>query len=96
MFKTLEELKEKYPIGYVYRRDKIKHTGYAYNERDIEYYKSIYKNVKFKNKLNIIEVEYETIQNYSIQGYIFDGDEWYPAVDNWDGWITLTEEDMEV
>lgn len=91
-FKTLEEIKEAYPINSVFEERAEKVKGYYYNDNDLKYYYSTY------GKSNVIITPENTllftrkIYTY-VKGYIFDGEYWYPAGYEWDGWYELKRDD---
>lgn len=93
MFKTLEELKKQFPIGTVYQEKKIEHTNYYYNLEDIRCYKTMYNRV-----IIIDDTTCMCIKNigYKVDGYLFDGEYWYPAKRTWDGWDKIDEDEINV
>ena len=93
MFKTLEELKEKFPIGTVYRRIFQEIKNYYYNENDKQAYSAIYYRVRILD--NNVCLCTEKIE-YKVDGYLFDGTSWYPAKQTWDGWEPIDEDEINV
>lgn len=95
-FKSLEEAKEKYPIGKKvnYYREKISHTNFYVSEKDLEQYRKDYVSV------DIIDDKYCRCSYYfehfdTVDGYVFNGKEWYPAEDTWDGWIFIDDKEIK-
>ena len=94
-FQTLEEIKEVYPIGSVFEEKEYmqKERFYYYNAEDLKYYSSIYgkENVIVNPEKNTVSIIHK-IYTY-VKGYIFDGEYWYPAGYEWDGWYELAHDD---
>lgn len=93
MFNSYEELKEKFPIGTVYKRIFQENKNYYYNEKDMQAYLALYHRVKILDNnlcLCIKEIEYK------VEGYLFDGARWHPAKRTWDGWETIDEDEINV
>ncbi len=94
-FKTLEEIKEAYPIGGVFEERAEKVQGYYYNDYDLKRYYSAWgkSNVVINPEENTVLITHK-IYTY-VKGYIFDGEYWYPAGYEWDGWYELKHDDDE-
>lgn len=93
MFNTYEELKEKFPIGTIYRTEEEEYKCYYYNLNDIRYYNTMYDRVIVIGKdtcLCIRKIEYK------VDGYLFDGISWYPAKQIWGGWKPINEDEIEI
>ena len=93
MFNTYEELKEKFPIGIVYRTVEGGYKRYYYNLNDVRLYNTMYDSVIVTGQdtcLCISKIEYK------VEGYLFDGTYWYPAKRTWDGWETIDEDEVDV
>lgn len=94
---TYEELIQKYPIGKVLHEKVIENEDILpyYSEKDISAYRAKYDRVEV---LNSKEVKTYLTHNFSdvVEGYIFDGTEWYPAYDTWDGWVPYRKEDLKL
>ncbi len=97
MFKTLEELKEKYPIGTKLNYVKSTHTQnffYARPEDLIEFRKD-YKEVEVIDD-TYVKCTWDVESYDEVYGYLFDGKSWWPAEATWDGWIPIrVVEDIE-
>ena len=93
MFKTYEELKEKFPIGAIYRRVEEGYINYYYNSADIDCYKRTYHKVIIKDNETCLCIERK---EYTVEGYLFDGTNWYPARRTWDGWECIDENEINV
>ena len=94
-FNTLEELQAVYPIHAVFssRREVHKDIRYFYNDADLKVLKHHNDNVEVINDNECICTK--TVINANIvEGYIFDGEYWYPAYVGHDGWDTLDEYDI--
>lgn len=93
MFKILEELQQRYPIGSPYNSYWIPVSMWCPTETDFQIFKKRYPNAyDFEQSENCIITAKEKYVNL-VEGYIFDGEYWYPAYRNWDGWQTIDEED---
>lgn len=92
-FKTLEEIKEAYPIGSVFEECEEKLVGYYYNNNDLKLYSSTYgkENMVVNPEKDTVLIT-RKIYTY-VKGYIFDGEYWYPGGYEWDGWYELTHDD---
>lgn len=91
-----EEIISKYPIGMVlkFRHVQIHDTKFYYSPKDIEVYKNKYQSVvTYPN--NICECFRTDIVETKVEGWLFDGKEWYVAQDSLDGWIPYSEEELE-
>lgn len=95
-FKTLEEAQEKYPIGKQinYHRELHSHTNFYVTEKDLEEYRKEYARV------DVIDDKYCRCSYYfesfeRVDGYVFNGKEWYPAQDTWDGWIYIDDKEVK-
>lgn len=92
MFNTYEELKEKFPIGTVYRGRKIEHTNYYYNLEDIRRYQTMYDRIFIIGDTTCMCIKN---MEYKIEGYLFDGTSWYPAKQTLDGWEPINEDEIK-
>lgn len=93
MFNSYEELKEKFPIGTIYRTEEEGYKHHYYNLDDIRCYNAIYDRVIITGQdtcLCIGKIEYK------VDGYLFDGEYWYPAKRTWDGWDKIDEDEINV
>lgn len=94
-FKTLEEIKEAYPIGSVFEEKEYtqKERLYYYTNEDLRYYFSMYgkENIIVNPEENTVLITHK-IYTY-VKGYIFDGKYWYPAGYEWDGWYELKHDE---
>ena len=93
MFNTYEELKERFPIGAIYRTEEEGYKHHYYNLDDIRCYNAMYDKVIVTGQdtcLCIRKIEYK------IDGYLFDGTSWYPARQDWDGWEPIDEDKINV
>ena len=91
-FSTLEELQAAYPIHSVFscRKEIHKDIHHFYNEADLRVLKKRNDNVEVIDECECICTK--TVINANIvEGYIFDGEYWYPAHNGHDGWEELDE-----
>lgn len=93
MFKTYEELKEKFPVGTIYCIKKQEERNYYYDERDIQSYLALYSHVKILDNNLCLCIR---IIEYKVDGYLFDGEYWYPAKRTWDGWDKIDEDEINM
>lgn len=94
-FETLTELQETYPVGSV-----INEVGniwindeYYYNDADLKILKHKYDSVVPIGDNTCICKKKETYKNL-VEGYLYDGEYWYPAYLTHDGWIEYDEDDL--
>lgn len=97
MFKTFEELKEKYPIGTKLNYSKTEYSQNFFFARpeDLIEYRKEYKKVEIIGK-NTVKCTWDVKDYELVSGYIFDGKSWWPAEVTWDGWIPIHEEEEEI
>ena len=95
-FETLAELQETYPVGSVIHEEKVEVTAtrYFYNKKDFNYLKRYYTFVEPVDDVTCFcrRIEY---RRKIVEGYIYDGNFWYPAHNTWDGWVEYTEYDLK-
>lgn len=87
---TYEEISTNFPIGKVYNTSRrvVRDINVWYSEKDLMCYKQDYDSVRVTGP-NICECVKTIVINYAVQGWLFDGKEWYVAEDTWDGWIPV-------
>jgi hypothetical protein len=94
-FETLEELQQSYPIHSVFSK-RIEHHIDAhtyYNTSDLKVLKVRSDKIEIVDEATCIT--YKTVINARIvEGYLYDGEYWYPATIGHDGWDTLDEYDI--
>lgn len=94
-FKTLAELQETYPVGsalitYYYKDYALR---FFYNEKDLKILNQQYDTVAIVDK-NVCQC-WKTIEEVKIvEGYLYDGEYWYPAYLTHDGWTEYDEDDL--
>ena len=92
MYKTLEELQKKDPIDSVYLVEWLDIHEWCPTEADIKLFKQKHPNIRnFKQDADGIVWCQEKHENI-VDGYLFDGEHWYPAIQTWDGWIPINDE----
>ena len=94
MYKTLEELQKEHPVGSVYQIYWNHCREWCPTENDLIVLKQ-----KLSNARNFIQkpdgtVWYDEKKENKVDGYIFDGKYWYPAIQTWDGWLPIDEEEI--
>ena len=94
MYYTLEELQKEHPVGSVYHIYWNDIYEWCYTETDIKLFKQKHPNIRnFKQNSDGMVWCQEKHEN-TVDGYIFDGKYWYPAIQTWDGWIPIDEEEI--
>ena len=94
-FKTLAELQETYPVGsalitYHYKDYALR---FFYNEKDLKILSQQYDTVAIVDE-NVCQC-WKTVEEAKIvEGYLYDGEYWYPAHLTHDGWIEYDEDDL--
>ena len=95
-FKTLAELQDKYPVGSVFKS--YSHRDYAlrcfYNEKDLKILKQQYDTVAIVDK-SICQCWKTVTYTKIVEGYLYDGEYWYPVHQTHDGWIEYDEYDLK-
>lgn len=93
MFNSFEEIKKRYPIGKPLRMaPEVTHNVFYYTQKDLEIYRKMYKNVTITGE-NTCRVTTPERVALAVEGYIFDGEKFYPAYTDWDGWQVWIEEE---
>ena len=91
--KTLKELQEKYPIGTKLNcRKMVRYQNLPYySNNDLKTYEKKYGGYTILDerycRIRLEEEYYE-----QVQGYLFNGEEWVPVRDTWDGWVEIHNE----
>lgn len=95
MYNTLERLQKEHPVGSVYQTYWNNICEWCPTEIDIKLFKQKHPNIRnFKYNSNGTVWCQEKHEN-TVDGYIFDGKYWYPAIQTWDGWLPIDEEELE-
>lgn len=93
---TYEEISTKYPVGKtIYgKTEVVVRKGYWITQKDIDTYKSLYKNVRVCSDNTLI---YEAVIHHTktVEGWLFDGKEWYVAEDGWGGWQVIDDDELK-
>lgn len=94
-FETLEELQQSHPIHSVFSKRIERHIDAHtyYNTADLKVLKA------HSDKIEIVDettcITYRTVINARIvEGYLYDGEYWYPAYNTHDGWVEYDESDI--
>lgn len=97
-FDTIEELQQIYPIGFVvFSRQTLKLRNQAYaNQTDLEILRRQYgsENVTVLDEC-YARYQYIEVFEKKVEGYLYDGEHWYPAYSTWDGWTPYDEDDFK-
>lgn len=92
MYSNFEEIQKKYPIGKpLHWAKQYTQKVFYYTEKDLEIYRQNYENVTITGE-NTCSVTVPKTSLLEVEGYIFDGEKFYPAYQTWDGWQIWTEE----
>jgi hypothetical protein len=94
-FETLEELQQTYPIHSIFSK-RIEHhidVHTYYNNSDLKIFTCR------SDKIEILDdttcITYKTITGKRmVDGYLYDGEYWYPAYITHDGWVEYNESDI--
>lgn len=94
-FKTLEELQAAYPINSVFsvRREINKDIRYFYNKTDLRALERYNDDVDPISDCECVCTK-TVINARIVNGYIYDGEYWYPAYNSYDGWVEYDESDI--
>ena len=97
-FKTLEELKQCYPIGKpIWSKTIRRAENRAYAGKiDLELLRRHYgiENVEVLDS-SWAKCWFDETKQKIVEGYLFDGEYWYPAHNTWDGWIEYNESEID-
>lgn len=93
MFKTFEEVQAKYPIGTKmnYSKNAMTRCYFYTGPEDIVEYRRLYEKVEVIDD-ELVECTWDVESFDPVDGYIFDGEFWWPAMISWDGWIPIKED----
>ena len=95
MYDTLEELQKEHPVGSVYQINWNNIYEWCPTETDVKLFKQKHPNIRnFKQNSDGMVRCQEKHEN-KVDGYIFDGGYWYPAIQTWDGWQPIDEEELD-
>lgn len=95
-FETLEELQKTFSIGTRLAEDfkYIDEENFWYRQEDLGYYRNIYEKVTVISD-NVCLCRKKEYFYERVDGYLFDGEHWYPARNTWDGWLPFTEDELK-
>lgn len=93
---TYEEISAKYPIGkLLYRKiTKVKRADFWSSEQDKKIYLSKYPDAEFTQNGGVIYTE-STVKEKYVQGWLYNGEEWFVAEMTWDGWTEIDQEELD-
>jgi hypothetical protein len=94
-FETLEELQQTYPIHSIFSKRTERHIDLRtyYNTNDLKVFKRYSDHVEILDDTTCIT--YKTwINTRTVDGYLYDGEYWYPAYNTHDGWVEYNESDI--
>ena len=89
MYTTFKEIQEKWPIGSIYETYSVPISAWCPTKKDIAVFKTQHPDLIRFECLNNGEIKANEVHTLKVEGYIFDGEYWYPAIQTWDGWETL-------
>lgn len=96
-FKTLEDLEKQHPIGRtIWKKSRRRAENKAYaNKIDLAILRKHYgtENVEVLDG-SWAKCWFTETKEKKVEGYLFDGEYWYPAYNTWDGWIPYDEDDL--
>lgn len=95
MYKTLEELQKNYPVGYTYRTYWNHIDAYCPTANDVIIFKQKHPIIRNYRRFEDGTIWCEERKEDKVEGYLFDGEYWYPAIQTWDGWLPIDEEELE-
>lgn len=83
-FTSLEELQKAFPIGSNLATWSQHHEEFYFNNNDLKEYQK-----KWDQVIILSDEKVLVKKNYYIntEGYLFDGEFWWPAYQSWDGWV---------
>ena len=96
MYKTLEELQKNYSIGSIYQTYWNDIHEWCPTPADVSVFKQKHPNIRNFHLNDDGTVWCQEKSEYKVEGYLFDGESWYPAIHTWDGWYPINEEDINV
>ena len=93
MYDTLKKLQKEHPVGSVYHIYWNDLHEWCPTEADTKLFKQKHPNIRNFQQDADGMVWCQEKHEYTVDGYIFDGEYWYPAIQTWDGWQSIDEED---
>lgn len=92
MFKTFEEVQEKYPIGTKvnYKKNTIIGQYFYASPEDIRRYRQEYHRVEVVDD-KYVKCYWDSEDYNMVDGYLYNGEYWYPVENTWDGWVPIVE-----
>ena len=96
MFKTFEEVQAKYPIGTKmnYTKGTMTQRYFYARPEDLVEYRRMYEKIEVISD-ELVECTCTVEDFNSVDGYIYNGQYWYPAEVTWDGWVPIREEEKD-
>jgi len=94
MFESKEALEELFPIGYVYKEEIVKQRFYCADEVILDKIRDYHgaNNVEQVSPHHAVATH---IVPRTVDGYLYDGDYWYPVTHTGYDWAILTREELE-
>lgn len=90
-FSSYEEMISKYPLdgfsNVIWKIDKRKYLCLV--PQDLEYVKKLYPFGYFDEPTSTYNC-FVPFATSLYDGYIYDGDKWYPAIETWDGYMPIS------
>ena len=93
MYQTFEELKQNHPIGSIYKTYWNYIHDWCPTPADVYTFKQKHPNIRNFHLDDDGMIWCQEKSEYKVEGYLFDGESWYPAIQTWDGWLPIDEED---
>lgn len=96
MYCTLERLQKEHPIGSVYQTYWDYIHEWCPMPADINIFKQRHPNIRNFHLSDNGMVWCQEKHEKKVEGYLFDGKYWYPAIQTWDGWLPIDEEEIHI
>lgn len=95
MYQTLEELQQNYPIHSIYKICWNDIYEWCPTSADVSIFKQKHPNIRNFHLDDDGMAWCEEKIEYKVDGYLFDGEFWSPAIQTWDGWLPIDREELE-
>lgn len=94
-FETLEELQQTYPIHSIFSKRTERHIELHtyYNTNDLKVFRRYSDHVEILDDTTCITYKI-WVNSRTVEGYLYDGEYWYPAYYTHDGWVEYNESDI--
>lgn len=95
MYQTLEELQQKHPINSIYKICWNDIHEWCPTPVDVYVFKKRHPNIRNFHLNDDGVVRCQEKHESIVEGYLFDGEYWYPAIQTWDGWLPIDEKELD-